>query len=158
MCSYLGYFVLGYYLVHIGVDKRWHKFIYAGALPGGVLNVLLGNYLARRAGEPTGAIYDSFGIFTALISVALVILIKEMFAGQAWGKRTEKIVYEMSAATLGIYVMHVGLIEILEPRGIHCQMMPLVLGIPCLAVICFVACFLISAVVRRIPMIGKYIC
>ena len=97
-------------------------------------------------------------MFTALISVALVMLIKEIFVGKVWGKRTEKIIHEMSAATLGIYVMHVGLIEILEPRGIHSQMMPLILGIPCLAVICFVVCFLISAVVRRIPVIGKYIC
>ncbi len=158
VCSYLGYFVLGYYLVHVGVNKRWHKFIYAGALLGGILNVLLGNYLARRVGEPTGAIYDSFGMFTALISVALVVLIKEIFAGKAWRKRTEKIAHEMSAATLGIYVMHVGLIEILEPRGIHSQMMPLILGIPFLAVICFVVCFAISAVVRRVPVIGKYIC
>ena len=97
-------------------------------------------------------------MFTALISVALVMLIKEIFVGKVWGKRTGKIIHEMSAATLGIYVMHVGLIEILEPRGIHSQMMPLILGIPCLAVICFVVCFLISAVVRRIPVIGKYIC
>lgn len=158
VCSYLGYFVLGYYLVHIGIDKKWHKFIYTGAFFGGILNVLLGNYLAERAGEPTGAIYDSFGAFTALISMALVILVKETFAGKSWGKGTEKVVHEISSATLGIYVMHVGMIEWLEPRGIHSQMMPLAFGIPFLAVLCFIVCFVISAVLRRIPIVGKYIC
>lgn len=158
VCSYLGYFMLGYYLVHIGIDRKWHKIIYAGALAGGILNILLGNFLAERAGEPTGAIYDSFGMFTALISIALVIWVKETFAGRIWSGKTEKVFREVSAATLGIYVMHVGMIEILEKHGLHSQRVPLILGIPLLAVICFVGCFAISAVLRRIPLVGKYIC
>lgn len=158
VCSYLGYFVLGYYLVHIGVDKKWHRVIYGGALAGGVLNVLLGNFLAERAGEPTGAIYDSFGMFTALISVALVIWAKETFSGKKRGKQTEAVIRELSAATLGIYIMHVGLIEILGKHGIDSQRVPLILGIPLLAVGCFVICFVVSALLRRIPVVGKYIC
>lgn len=158
VCSYLGYFVLGYYLVHIGVDKKWHKVIYGGALAGGVLNVLLGNFLAERAGEPTGAIYDSFGMFTALISVALVIWAKETFSGKKCGKQTEAVIRELSAATLGIYIMHVGLIEILGKHGIDSQRVPLILGIPLLAVGSFVICFMVSTLLRRIPVVGKYIC
>lgn len=158
VCSYLGYFVLGYYLVHIGVEKKWHKVIYGGALAGGVLNVLLGNFLAERAGEPTGAIYDSFGIFTALISVALMIWAKETFSRKKCGKKMEAVIRELSAATLGIYVMHVGLIEILEKYGIDSQRVPLIFGIPLLAMGSFVICFMISALLRRIPVVGKYIC
>ena len=158
VCSYLGYFVLGYYLVYIGVDRKWHKMIYAGALLGGILNVLLGNFLAERAGEPTGAIYDSFGMFTALISAALVIWAKETFSGKRPGRKMEKLFRELSASTLGIYVMHVGLIEVLGKRGIDSQMVPLILGIPLLAVVCFVVCFAVSAVLRRIPVAGRYIC
>lgn len=157
-CSYLGYFVAGYYLVHIGIDKKWHKTIYAGAVLGGICNIVLGNFLAERAGEPVGAIYDSFGVFTALISVALVIWAKETFSRKTWSRGTEKVCRELSAATLGIYVMHIGLLEELESFGIHSQMISLILGIPLLAVICFGACYIISAVLRRIPVIGKYIC
>lgn len=157
-CSYLGYFVLGYYLVHVGVNKKWHKMIYAGALAGGIFNILLGNFLAEKAGEPTGAIYDSFGLFTTLISIALVIWAKETFVGKKWSKKTEGICREVSAATLGIYVMHVGLIEILESRGIHSRTVPLVFGIPLLAVGCFCICFVLAAVLRRIPAVGKYLC
>ncbi len=158
VCSYLGYFVLGYYLVHIGIEKRWHKFIYTGALAGGVLNIVLGNYLAERAGEPTGAIYDSFGMFTALISAALVIWAKEAFGKRAFSAGAEKVIHEISADTLGVYVMHVGMIEILEKHGIDSQIMPLILWIPLLAVGCFAAALVVSAVLRRIPLAGKYIC
>lgn len=158
VCSYLGYFVLGYYLVHVGVERKWHHIIYAGAFAGGILNIVLGNFLAEKAGEPTGAIYDSFGLFTALISIALVIWAKETFAGKSRSKKMERICGEISAATLGIYVMHVGLIEILESCGIHSQTVPLILGIPLLAVMSFCICFLFAAVLRRIPVIGKYLC
>ena len=158
VCSYLGYFVLGYYLVHIGVNRKWHKLISAGAVRGGILNVLLGNFLAERAGEPTGAIYDSFGIFTALISAALVIWAKETFSEKRPGRRMEKFFREISASTLGVYVMHVGLIEVLGKHGIDSQRVPLILGIPLLAVLCFVVCFAVSAVLRRIPVAGRYIC
>lgn len=158
VCSYLGYFVLGYYLVYIGIDKKWHGIIYAGALGGGVLNILLGNFLAEKAGEPTGAIYDSFGMFTALISVALVIWVKDVFSEKKLKKKAEVAIRELSAATLGIYVMHVGLIEILEKHGINSQRVPLIFGIPLLAMGCFVICFIVSALLRRIPVVGKYIC
>ncbi|MBD5551431.1 MAG: acyltransferase family protein [Lachnospiraceae bacterium] len=158
VCSYIGYFVLGYYLVHIGIPGKCHKFLYIAAVLSCVLNVVLGNYLAVRAGEPTGAIYDSFGLFTMLISMGLVIWVKETFAGMIWNGKTKKVIREISDATLGIYVMHVGLIEILEEHGVHSRMMPLIFGIPFLAVLSFVVCFVLSAVMRRIPVIGKYIC
>ena len=158
VCSYLGYFVLGYYLVHIGIDKKWYRFLYAGALIGGILNILLGNFLAQRAGEPTGAVYDSFGVFTGLISVAIVIGAKDVFEKRVWDEKVRAFFREISAATLGIYVMHVGMIEILARHGFDSQKMPLILGIPLLAVICFVTCFAVSAAIRRIPVVGRYIC
>ena len=70
----------------------------------------------------------------------------------------EAVIRELSAATLGIYVMHVGLIEILEKYGIDSQRVPLIFGIPLLAMGSFVICFMISALLRRIPVVGKYIC
>lgn len=158
VCSYIGYFVLGYYLVHIGIPEKYHRLLYAAAVLSCVLNVVLGNYLAVKAGEPTGAIYDSFGLFTALIATGLVVGAKEAFLGKRWSKKAERIIREISDATLGIYVMHVGVIEILQEYGIHSRIMPLLIGIPLLAVFYFAICFVLSAVIRRIPLVGKCIC
>lgn len=157
-CSYVGYFVLGYYLVHIGIPEKYHRFLYIAAGFSCVLNVVLGNYLAARAGVPTGAIYDSFGLFTVLISIGLVVWVKETFAGTIWNGKAKKVIREISDATLGIYVMHIGLLEILEEHGIHSQTIPLIFGIPFLTVLSLVICFVLSAAMRRIPAVGKYIC
>ena len=75
VCGYLGYFVLGYYIAHYGIDKRWHKWIYAGGIIGAVANILLGNVLAISAGIAKGNIYDSFGVFTFMMVVALFFIL-----------------------------------------------------------------------------------
>ena len=59
---------------------------------------------------------------------------------------------------MGIYLMHIGVIELLEPRGIHSAMVPVAAGVPLLALLAFVLCYAAAALLRRIPWIGRYIC
>lgn len=158
VCGYLGYFVLGYYIVHFGIEVKWHRWIYLGGILGTVANIVLGNYQAQRAGAPMGAIYDSFGIFTFLIVVSLFLLFTGPMSKINYSPRISSVIKEVSLATLGIYLLHVGLIEFLKPFGIHSMMFEPVVCIPLFAVFCFVVCFVMSAVLRRIPIIGKYIC
>lgn len=158
VCGYLGYFVLGYYIAHYGIDKRWHKWIYAGGIIGAVANILLGNVLAISAGIAKGNIYDSFGVFTFMMVVALFLFFTEKVSRVRFSKKAAGLIQELSLATLGIYLLHLGFIEFLEPYGFHSMMFSPVLCIPAFAVVCFGACFLISAMVRRIPFVGRYLC
>lgn len=158
VCGYLGYFVLGYYLTHYGIAANREKAIYGLGILSVLANILIGNVLALRAGMAIGEIYDCFGIFTFFIAVALFVL-----AVEVWGKRTfsEKMsrgIHEVSKGTLGIYLMHVGMIEFLAAKGIHSTMITPLVGIPMLSVLCFLLCGILAAVLRRIPVIGKYLC
>lgn len=158
VCSYLGYFVLGYYLVHVGIEKKLRKAIYIVVIPALLLNVVLGNVLAWRAGTAVGAIYDSFGLFTFIVVVALFLFVTDKCAGVNPGKKSGALIREVSADTLGIYVMHVGLMELTEPMGFHSMMLPNIIGIPVYAVCCFCICLVVAAILRRLPFIGRYIC
>ncbi len=157
-CSYIGYFVWGYYLTHVGISEKLCKVFYVCAVPSVVCNVLLGNYLAHRAGKPVGEIYDSFGIFTFIFVTALYLFTVNKVSRISFGDRSAGFIKEVSASTLGVYVMHIGLIEWLETRGIHNMLLPGMIGIPLYALICFMICSLTASVFRRIPLIGKYIC
>lgn len=157
-CGYIGYFVWGYYLAHIGVAEKVRKLFYALALPASLCNVLLGNYLAAKAGRAEGAIYDSFGIFTFIVSTALFLFAAHSASRFPFGERSSRLIGEISAATFGIYVMHVGLMEISKSYGIHSMLLPNIVGIPIYVIACFAVCALLAAVLRRIPIIGKYIC
>lgn len=157
-CSYVGYFVLGYYIAHVGIAKKYQKWIYGGAVISAICNVVLGNLLALKMGSPVGDIYDSFGVFTFVIVVALFEFFVENKECFKLSGLWQKVIREISDCTLGIYVMHVGLMEILKGMGIHTMMMPIAIGVPVYAVLCFVICLVVAALLRRIPLIGRYIC
>lgn len=157
-CSYVGYFVWGYYLAHIGISAKLRKIVYRLVLPAVVMNIVLGNLLAWRKGEPVGDIYDSFGIFTFIIVTALFILALDKGSKLTFGEKGNRIIKELSADTLGVYLIHMLLIELLELFGIHSMMLPIAAGVPVLSVLVFVMSLAISAVLRRIPALGKYLC
>lgn len=157
-CSYVGYFVLGYYMAHIGVEKRLHKWIYAAGGISAAANVVLGNLLAQRRGTPTGEIYDSYSIFTLLTAAALFLFFSEKKERLCFGRTLQQVIREISASTFGIYVMHVGLMELLKEAGLHPMTVPIVAGVPLFALLCFLVCLLVTMVLRRIPWLGRYIC
>lgn len=158
VCSYVGYFVLGYYLVQYGLSEKLRKGIYFCVIPAVLCNILLGNYLAHRAGKAVGAIYDSFGVFTFVIVVALFLFFTETVSRKSFKEQCNRVIREVSEDTLGIYILHIGLMEGLQRVGIHNMLLPNIIGIPLYAVLCFVVCMIVAAVLRRIPIVGRYLC
>ncbi len=157
VCGYLGYFIWGYYIAHYGIPQKYHRLIYAAGFVSGVCNVLVSNRLSLWSGKPRGAIYDSFGIFTFVVSSALFLFFTAKVSRRSFGPRSGKIIRELSLDTLGTYVLHIGFIECLDPLDIF-GALPYIIRIPLFAVFCFLTCALLAAVLRRIPLIGKYIC
>lgn len=154
VCGYLGYFVLGYYLSVFGISRRLRRWIYAGGLCGIVANVVLDNLLALRRGTPVGAIYDSFGLFTFLMTVSLFLLFNGRLSRIRYSAKAAAVIREISLSTLGVYLMHIGLLEFLKPLGIHSMMFTPVIGIPVFALFCYILCSAAAAVLRRILLWG----
>lgn len=156
-CSYLGYFVLGYYIVYVGIRKRYHKYLYLSVIPSAVLNILISNAQTARRGSPSGEIYDSYGLFTFLITTAVFLFFAEVVKRHRFGSAGSAVIREVSGGTLGIYLTHVGVMDLLGVWGIDSTMIP-VAGVPVFAVIVFAISYILAALLRRIPVIGRYIC
>ena len=156
-CGYVGYFILGYYIAHIGVPRKYHRMIYISVVPSAVLNIVLGNRLSVRAGVPLGGIYDSFGLFTFCIVCALFLFFTEVMSRRQYSGRTAYIIEKVSMGTMGVYMMHIGVMEILEKCGFHSMTISNIAGIPLHAAVCFVICMCISLLLNRVPFVGKYI-
>lgn len=157
VCSYIGYFILGYYLATYGVSDKISRILKIGILPAAVFNVAFSTWQSVRLGEARGEIYDSFCIGTFWISVALFVWVKEK-AGTGEKTRTGGILAELSKDTLGVYLMHVGILETLFIKEIGTNIMPVWLTIPVLALAVFGMSAVLSALLRRIPGLGRYIC
>lgn len=156
--SYVGYFIWGYYLAHVGLSDKIKKAFYIGFVPAAVLNVVLGNVMAWQHGMATAEIYDSYSVFTFIVGTVLFVFAKEKLSAIQYGKVSGFVIKEVSAATFGIYVMHIMVLELLQVWGIDSMMINNIAGIPLLAIACFIICMIAAALLRRIPFVGRYIC
>ena len=93
-----------------------------------------------------------------MIVTALFLFFTDVMGKVSYSGPAARIIRELSEATLGVYVMHVGLLEILEERGIDTMLLPNIVGIPLMALGCYAACSLLAACLRRIPVLGRYLC
>lgn len=158
LSGYLGYFVLGYYLAHIGIGPKLKRALYIGVIPAMLANTVLGYFWTRRLGTQVTPIYDCFGMFTFVVATALFVFALDKWKEKKLSDRSSKWIEELSACTLGVYLLHVGLMEITLQCGFHSMILPNIIGIPVYAICSFTACTLIAWILRRLPFVGRYIC
>lgn len=156
--GYFGYLVLGYYLTRYEVPRKIKRWLYPAAVLGTLCNIVFGNLLSLRAGAATGAIFDSYGAFTFLVVTALFVFFTQDLQNINVSPKTAGVMKGLSKDTLGIYLLHIGVLELLQTMGIHNSTIPSVAGIPLLSVVCFCLCALLAAALRRIPVLGRWIC
>lgn len=157
-CSYVGYFILGYYLYQYEIKRSTEIFIYAGGIIGIFTNIFSSMKFSISTGYAIGNTYDSYTLSTFFVVLSIYLLCTKHIPTHKFHSKTNCLITELSSSTLGIYVMHLVFIEQLEPYGIHSMMLPNIIGIPVFSIIIFLLCYLSSALLRRIPFIGKYIC
>lgn len=155
---YLGYFVLGYILCTHGVSRLIKRCLYCSVPIGILLNFLISDWMSLKNNCYSAGIYDSFGIFTFLQVLAIFVFFSDGFFHIAWPLKKIRHITGLSKDTLGIYVMHVGLLTYLVNEGILQWISSPLLGIPVISLFCFTFCGVVSAILRRIPFIGRYIC
>lgn len=158
LSGYLGYFVLGYLLIKRPVSSTLKRIVYCLVPVGIIINYTVSHYLSNKTGSYSPGIYDCFGIFTFINILALFLFITDVIPNGISHPKLSSCVKELALDTLGIYMMHVALLEyFVNEKMILGQMHPLP-GILLLSFICFTISGIVSAFLRRIPILGRYIC
>ena len=156
--SYVGYFVLGHYIANIGIPRKWHKWIYISCIPSLAFSIVLSWWMTMRLGTPTGLVYDSFSLFTFIVSGAVFLTFTANKDRITQRVKLHGLVRELSADTFGAYLIHLMVMYFLSKYEIHSCMFFNLWGIPFFSVVVFVLSLLIAAILRRIPVAGRYIC
>lgn len=155
---YLGYFVLGYRILKFGLCKKCKSLLYSLVPVCVVANYFISDWMSIKAGSYSPGIYDSFGVFTFLIVVAIFVFFTDNFANVTWNAKITTLFANLSKNTLGIYVMHVGLLTYLVHEGILTKLPHPVTGTVIISLFLFIVCSVVASLLRRIPFIGRYIC
>ncbi len=155
---YVGYFVLGYYLIKYGISSKMKIVVYSLVPVGVIANYLISDYMSNSQGMYSAGIYDSFGVFTFIHSVALFVFFVDTFSKKKIGQKGAKLCTGVALDTLGIYLMHIGLLDYFKTKEFIIGSVSTFPGILLLSFVCFVVCGVVAAVLRRIPFIGRYLC
>lgn len=171
VCSYVGYFILGYYLIHIGVARKTLKLIYCSGIVGLVSGIVLLVVLSLKLNRGVFEIVDSFTVLTFAWSVFLFVMVVRIFdkngclresdridksAGQC--NKTYKILKELGMDSFGTYLCHIAVIDVFLSFGYAADTLPVPFGVPLYVIAVYTVGTLVAALLRRIPVIGRYIC
>lgn len=153
--GYTGYYVLGYYLTTVMLTKRQESFLYIG----GVLCLVaapIGDFLlSATTGERLMQISGTLMPNMILAAVAIFYLFRNRIANTGIVKRISRYIAQLG---FGAYLVHALLISILWDILGFVQLveMPL-LWIPVITILISVTSLACAALLRKIPVIGKYI-
>lgn len=158
LSNYLGYFIIGYYLIKYGISRKCKTILYALVPVGIIANFFISDWLSIKQGSYSAGIYDSFGLFTFLQVLAIFVFFTDVFANVIWNAKITTLFANLSKNTLGIYVMHVGALTYLVHEGILTKLPHPVTGTVIISLFLFIVCSVVASLLRRIPFVGHYLC
>lgn len=147
--GYITYFIVGWYIVHIGIKQKWARCIiyFLGAVS--YMSII---FYIHFTGDYKNA-YQNISAPVFVYSVSVFLALNNI----NWNlkEKTAKKVAELSKLTFGVYIIHVLVLFVFKkvfPYSKYCALY---------IVMCFaiVACgsFFISYVVSKIPVLKKII-
>lgn len=156
--GYFGYFVLGHYLYKYPPAAKVKRILYA-TLPFDIaLNYLSSAYMTGKRDAYHPGIYDSFGIFTVLEIAALFVFVNDICCTKKTADKPHPVLKEVASCTFGIYLMHELLLKYVNKfigfwgtGADFALIVPVTIGL-------FAVCFAVTFLLRRIPLLSKYIC
>ncbi len=157
LCKCCGYFLLGYALTKLDAARirTWRWALLALFAVTVTLTAVLGVLQSQKVGVAVALLHDNFALPTAVEAVCLFLIARTCRIDPA--SRAARLFAELSACTLGVYLMHPFVMDQLKKLGLTATTLPAWLGVPVLACAMAVISFGLSALLRRIPVVGKWL-
>lgn len=148
----VGYFLSGDFLKRVRIWQLWAVF-FAAVL----LTTACNGFLSYRAGEAKDILLGNFSITSLTEACCLFCLFRKAAANPIFTKYP-LFWKRLSVCTLGIFLLHVFVLEHFELwLGVTIFSLPVPLSIPLLTVGIFIVCLAATALLRRIPFVGKWL-
>lgn len=151
--GYIFYFVLGYYINSIELNRKQRICIYSIGILGCALTIILDLIVALKTQSPCGNYYGNFTINVFMESLAIFVFFKYLNLNN---EKFNKLMFKMSKFSFGAYLVHAFVIELLGYFGINTLMLNPFISVPLIGIFVFLISFLISYICNNIPFINIY--
>ena len=158
--AFLGYFFLGFLLNKRGIGHKRRRYIYVAALAGISITILGTYFLTKHAdGVFQGYFYNYFSINVIILSTAIFLTAKDT----EWSKtlfknaKASRFLDDFSSASLGIFLVHPLILDILPVLRIESTTIHPAIGIPLVSVLTISISFVLIRLLQRTPIIKRIV-
>ncbi len=153
--GYTSYFVIGYWLNQMDLNKKHRHIIYALGILGMLFTMGMTYGMAVMEGAPTEMYYEYISLNVLLESISVFIFVK--YNAEKWGK-INKLVFFLSECSFGVYLIHVLVLEQFKNTlQINTLSFNPLLSIPLLVAVIFIISLGMVMIIKKIPILNKYI-
>lgn len=150
--GYVCYFVCGYYLSKIDINRKKEIVIYTLGICGLIMTVVL-----NRIFQDT-KFYENFTINVLLESISIFVFAKNHLNFSNLCPGTVIKLAKLSEYSFGAYLVHALIIDTLDDTfRLNSLSFNPIISIPVIGVIVFIISYAISAILNHIPVLNKYI-
>lgn len=155
--SYVCFFFVGYLFHNINLSTAARKTLYAIGIISTIV-VFYGTYLLTvKDGYHNEDMQADNNLFTALQGLAIFVFTKQKLSNWKPSDENQKLILDISGLTFGVYMVHVVLLALLDKFGFSPVSYPAIYMIPMLILFVLPVSFFLSWLIKKIPIIGKYI-
>ncbi|WP_374949447.1 acyltransferase [Mucilaginibacter sp.] len=153
--GYIGYLVLGYYLAYKRFAIPYLIFPSLLIFTACVVLITCGNYYLQVANHTLSTFfYEPIGPFVIVLATGAFMAAKHLIINL--GTKLSLIIANASKYTLGIYLSHALILDVLELNDINYKIFNPWLSIPLVALACFLLSWLLIYILSKLPII-KYV-
>ncbi|TNJ45768.1 acyltransferase family protein [Tamlana fucoidanivorans] len=143
--GYIGYFVLGYYLLNLNLKIKWHIVL---LYVFGVFVTVYGMfYFTERNGKLFNYFYDFLSVNTLLVATTLFLLVKDC---SIQNKKIKRLIINISNCCFGVYLMHVLVLELFNMLRYDWRIITPIISVPVVSISCFFVSIFIVYSIRKI--------
>ena len=155
--GFTSYFILGYYLHNHTIKRKTEILIYVAGITGALFTIIATTLSSYFKGELITIFYENLTINVAAMSVAVFVFFKNHLNHTISSKRY-KILQLFSRCSLGVYLIHVPILETLDSIfKINSLSFNPLFSIPALTILILFISYVISIALFKLPLIGKWI-
>ncbi len=147
--GYLGYAVLGYYLYKKDFGNPTRTIGIALFTVGFFLMLFGTIWLTERSGKFDASLYDGLSPVSLLMASGIFLAFKNSDVKSAV---LRKMISEVSAHAFGIYLSHILILKGLYAIGLSWQTIHPAVGIPLTIVACLIGSYVLTRLIRLLPL------
>lgn len=147
--GYITYFLIGWYITHVGISKKWQKYSIYALGAGSLLAMMFHAYFAEDYQDA----YSNTSVFVLVYSVSVFLALSDCNV-RLKEKGTGRLA-NISKLTFGVYIVHPILLSLFQ-KGFPYSQYPVMYILVCfITVTC--SSFFTAYIASKIPLIKKLI-